>query len=754
MAHVKSESRKGVFPEHMKSKRVSKDCIIPELSVLFDFDKMCDANKTVSLGELLECFDFLTDAFITHEWGENKANHFFAMKINDFLKAKGLVTWFDEEKMEGNVKLKMTRGIDNAQAVLVCISPRYMQKVSGDNAGDNCKLEFDYASLRKTGSKMLGAVVDPTARDPTKWTGPVGMVLGPQIYVDLSDPSLFEVKMNEVYDRLLAIIKVPVSVRIAEQLQKFQEMNLIGLTDVSPSTTVFTTAGEGAGGGRITAGDDEDYESRGKFKKWFIEIGLLSKSAVRYANDLVDANVGSLDRLKKKLAKNPRFLSQLEFDEDDVDEILIKLSLGGTIEESSNAAVAGKAGPFEETASSTDGGGVIAARGPSASTFKTSAEKEAVEIRARAEREAAEIKAKADSDAGIREAAEIRARAEREAVEIIARANQEVKDRKAKADSDEENAQSSITLDRGAGRIGSGSAGKAPGQFNFPIGTVLVPPSRDYPGGLVIVVDCFNNQVKVLIATTCQLFRTLGTGVGGNGADQFSCPHFAAVHLSENLLYISDSNNDRVQVYSLVTWTLVKSFSSGFRYPAGVAVFQDLLYVSNNNSYSVKVLDRMTGEHRLTIDNDDDERRCGSSRQIHTPQGIAVHSQEGRILLYLAECGSHRIQVFDASTGQHVRMIGDGYGSRPGQFMFPCGIALAKANAKYPGRDGVLYVAEINGGKRVQVFDVTSGRCLGVLAGSQGKQSYDVAVCSDSQGRNLVFVSDSTNHNVDIVVDA
>ncbi len=77
----------------------------------------------------------------------------------------------------------------------------------------------------------------------------------------------------------------------------------------------------------------------------------MPKTAVRYANGLVDANVGSLDRLKKKLAKNPRFLSQLEFDEDDVEEILSKLSLGGTIEESSTAAVAAEAVPSEETVS-------------------------------------------------------------------------------------------------------------------------------------------------------------------------------------------------------------------------------------------------------------------------------------------------------------------------------------------------------------------------------------------------------------------
>ena len=44
---------------------------------------------------------------------------------------------------------QMCRGIDNAKVVLVFITKRYCDKVGGDNEGDNCKLEFNYAVRRK-----------------------------------------------------------------------------------------------------------------------------------------------------------------------------------------------------------------------------------------------------------------------------------------------------------------------------------------------------------------------------------------------------------------------------------------------------------------------------------------------------------------------------------------------------------------------------------------------------------------------------
>lgn len=57
--------------------------------------------------------------------------------------------------MEGNVREKMLEGINNCKCVVVFITKRYMEKVASDNAGDNCKLEFNFAALKKGNSKMV-----------------------------------------------------------------------------------------------------------------------------------------------------------------------------------------------------------------------------------------------------------------------------------------------------------------------------------------------------------------------------------------------------------------------------------------------------------------------------------------------------------------------------------------------------------------------------------------------------------------------
>ena len=49
-----------------------------------------------------------TDVFLTHDWGKENGvdNHARVSKINAGLKKKGLTTWFDEEQMQGNIKVR------------------------------------------------------------------------------------------------------------------------------------------------------------------------------------------------------------------------------------------------------------------------------------------------------------------------------------------------------------------------------------------------------------------------------------------------------------------------------------------------------------------------------------------------------------------------------------------------------------------------------------------------------------------------
>ena len=82
------------------AKRIAKDQILKEILDLIDFDKLCDQNdKTISLQELRKALELKTDVFLTHNWGEGQYNHRKVALINAGLKQRGLITWFDEERM-------------------------------------------------------------------------------------------------------------------------------------------------------------------------------------------------------------------------------------------------------------------------------------------------------------------------------------------------------------------------------------------------------------------------------------------------------------------------------------------------------------------------------------------------------------------------------------------------------------------------------------------------------------------------------
>jgi hypothetical protein len=130
--------------------------------------------------------------FLSHDWGTDRlgrSNHQRVSRLNADLKRAGLVTWFDEERMEGNIIDQMTCGIDDSACVIVCITRNYIEKVAGKNGlNDNCKREFEYADLRKgPKGRLLAVVMEAECRDQNSWAGSVGFVMGRKLYVDFSE---------------------------------------------------------------------------------------------------------------------------------------------------------------------------------------------------------------------------------------------------------------------------------------------------------------------------------------------------------------------------------------------------------------------------------------------------------------------------------------------------------------------------------------------------------------------------------------
>jgi hypothetical protein len=145
------------------------------------------------------------------DWGEDelkRSNHERVSRINKILQQKGLRTWFDEERMNGNIRDKMAEGIESTKIVIAFITEKYRNKVNSNNAIDNCYFEFNYATLEKSGNFMIPVVMEPQMRNSRNWKGRLGAELGTHLYVDLSDdtPEIFAKKCEELYQLILAVI--------------------------------------------------------------------------------------------------------------------------------------------------------------------------------------------------------------------------------------------------------------------------------------------------------------------------------------------------------------------------------------------------------------------------------------------------------------------------------------------------------------------------------------------------------------------
>ena len=130
--------------------------------------------------------EFYTDVFLSHNWGENDINHKRVSVINKKLVELGYRTWFDEKDLSGCIDEKMAEGIEHTKGVIVFLTRAYHEKVNGKNAGDNCKKEFLYASVKKKRSEMVPVVMEKCMRNTDSWSGLIGFNLCKEMYVDMS----------------------------------------------------------------------------------------------------------------------------------------------------------------------------------------------------------------------------------------------------------------------------------------------------------------------------------------------------------------------------------------------------------------------------------------------------------------------------------------------------------------------------------------------------------------------------------------
>ena len=132
-------------------------------------------------------------------------------RINDAIKARGVIPWFDEERMSGgDTRQKMVEGIENSDVIVVFITDTYRDKINEGDGRDNCLFEFKHAFEQKGPKVMIPVVMEPGMRNAREWKGILGAALSTHLYIDFSsaftDDARFDAKVNELVSSINALL--------------------------------------------------------------------------------------------------------------------------------------------------------------------------------------------------------------------------------------------------------------------------------------------------------------------------------------------------------------------------------------------------------------------------------------------------------------------------------------------------------------------------------------------------------------------
>jgi PKD repeat protein/uncharacterized protein YjiK len=223
-------------------------------------------------------------------------------------------------------------------------------------------------------------------------------------------------------------------------------------------------------------------------------------------------------------------------------------------------------------------------------------------------------------------------------------------------------------------------------HFDWPQGVAVAP------NGTVYVVETYNNRVQVY-DHDLNYQTTLGTGFCGSESDEFCGPHKVDVD-ADGFVYVADTYNHRIQVFNsshILVATLGLTGESGqdnlhFSNPRGVAVDDEgYVYVADEANQRVQICTVAGGSGTCTTFVGESGVVSDDFAHLRAPLDVAVDAN-GRVYV-VDSWWNQRVQIFD-DQGAYLNTLGGEWGSEPGRFRNPNGIAFAP--------DGSLYVADLD----------------------------------------------------------
>jgi len=175
--------------------------------------------------------------FFSHTWKKDKLdrdNHIRVYELAQKLRTCGWSIWIDEENLIGNIDAGMASGIDNADAVIICLTEEYCRKVNqsamNPRKRDNCLKEWTYVNARN--KLMIPVIMEPSLLDIDNWPpGIISLYLASTLYVDGSH--------NNLYDTAISIHKILLRYNLEPIIFNSKKKNIITTTINKSKNVLF-----------------------------------------------------------------------------------------------------------------------------------------------------------------------------------------------------------------------------------------------------------------------------------------------------------------------------------------------------------------------------------------------------------------------------------------------------------------------------------------------------------------------------------
>lgn len=276
-----------------------------------------------------------------------------------------------------------------------------------------------------------------------------------------------------------------------------------------------------------------------------------------------------------------------------------------------------------------------------------------------------------------------------------------------------------------------GTSGTSQGLFNKPW-EPAVHPTKDR----VYVTDTWNHRIQVFTKNGAYL---TSWGSQGSGNGQFNYPIGVAINEKLGRVYVSEENGNRIQIFTEDGGYISKWGSYG----TGQGQFKDMREISIDKATgNVYVAD--TGNNRIQVFSSDGIflRQIGSpgngNGQLSAPFDVFIDQNTRKI--YVTDQTNQRVQIFNENGGYSSQFGTSGTGN--GQFTGPTGIAVNST--------GYSFVVD-QGNYRVQVFSPTGSYVTGWGGyGSSPGQFYAPWGIGLDVTNGYVYVGDSHNNRIQV----